>query len=148
MVHKTTAFYLNLFKNFMQSWIFSIITAVFSVINPSEISLICWFAAQETFLIILIIKLWKLRNIFVEITAFIWNCVFIFTFDQSNAFSLNTNIISKKKKITLTSNFLTVMYFCNSYVLYSLLFLRCPCFCKLLEKIGLDSMLKSFDKSL
>ncbi len=31
----------------MQSWIFSIITPVFS--DPSEIILICWFAAQETF---------------------------------------------------------------------------------------------------
>ncbi len=36
----------------MRSWIFSIITAVFSVTWSSEIILICWFAAQETFLII------------------------------------------------------------------------------------------------
>ncbi len=36
----------------MQSWIFSIITPVFSVTWSSEISLIYWFAAQETFIII------------------------------------------------------------------------------------------------
>ncbi len=34
-------------------WIFSIITPVFSVTWSSEIILICWFAAQETFLIII-----------------------------------------------------------------------------------------------
>jgi len=32
-------------------WIFRIITPVFSV--PSEILLICWFGAQETFIIII-----------------------------------------------------------------------------------------------
>ncbi len=37
----------------MQSWIFSIITPVFSFTWSSEIILICWFAAQETFLIII-----------------------------------------------------------------------------------------------
>ncbi len=37
----------------MQRWIFSIITPVFSVTWSSEIILICWFAAQETFLIII-----------------------------------------------------------------------------------------------
>ncbi len=37
----------------MRSCIFSIITAVFSVTWSSEIILICWFAAQETFLIII-----------------------------------------------------------------------------------------------
>ncbi len=37
----------------MRSWIFSIITPVFSVTWSSEIILICWFAAQETFLIII-----------------------------------------------------------------------------------------------
>ncbi len=36
----------------MRSWIFRIITPVFSVTWSSEIILICWFAAQETFLII------------------------------------------------------------------------------------------------
>ncbi len=34
-----------------QSWIFSIITPVFS--DPSKTILICWFAAQESFLIII-----------------------------------------------------------------------------------------------
>ncbi len=37
----------------MRSCIFSIITPVFSVTWSSEIILICWFAAQETFLIII-----------------------------------------------------------------------------------------------
>ncbi len=45
----------------MQSWIFSIITSVSH--DPSEIILICWFAAQETFLII---KPILPLNIFVE----------------------------------------------------------------------------------
>ncbi len=40
----------------MHSWIFSIITPVFSVTWSSEIILICWFAAQETFLIIINFK--------------------------------------------------------------------------------------------
>ncbi len=50
----------------MQSWIFRIITPVFSVTWSSEIILICWFAAQETFLIIINVEnsccfmfLWK-----------------------------------------------------------------------------------------
>ncbi len=38
----------------MRSWIFSIITPVFSVTWSSEIILICWFAVQETFLIIIL----------------------------------------------------------------------------------------------
>ncbi len=37
----------------MRSCIFSIITAVFSVTWSSEISLICWFTAHETFIIIM-----------------------------------------------------------------------------------------------
>ncbi len=37
----------------MRSCIFSIITPVFSVTWSSEIILICWFAAQERFLIII-----------------------------------------------------------------------------------------------
>ncbi len=39
----------------MQSWIFSIITPVFSVTwhDPSEIILICWSAAQETFIFVI-----------------------------------------------------------------------------------------------
>ncbi len=36
-----------------QSCIFSIITPVFRVTWSSEIIIICWFAAQETFLIII-----------------------------------------------------------------------------------------------
>ncbi len=36
----------------MQSYIFSIITSVFSVTWSSEMIQICWFAAQETFIII------------------------------------------------------------------------------------------------
>ncbi len=41
----------NLFL-WWQSWIFSIITAVFSVTWSSEIILIFWFAAQDKFIII------------------------------------------------------------------------------------------------
>ncbi len=40
----------------MQSWIFSIITPVFRVTWSSEIILIWWFAAQETFLTIVNVK--------------------------------------------------------------------------------------------
>ncbi len=39
-----------------ESCIFSIITPVFSVTWSSEIIIICWFAAQETFLIIIILN--------------------------------------------------------------------------------------------
>ncbi len=46
----------------MRSYIFSIITPVFSVTWSSDIIIICLFAAQETFLIIIIV----LHNIFVE----------------------------------------------------------------------------------
>ncbi len=41
------------FISVMRSCIFSIITPVFSVTWSSEIIIICWFAAQETFLIII-----------------------------------------------------------------------------------------------
>ncbi len=44
----------NLFCD--QSCIFSIITPVFSVTWSSEIIIICWFAAQETFLIIISVE--------------------------------------------------------------------------------------------
>ncbi len=58
---KITVFYVNIFQNVIyscdQSWIFSIITPVFSVTWSSEIILICWFAAQETFLIMISVKL-------------------------------------------------------------------------------------------
>ncbi len=37
----------------MQSWIFSIITPVFSITWSSEIIIISWFGVQETFLIII-----------------------------------------------------------------------------------------------
>ncbi len=50
----------------MRSCIFSIITAVFSVTWSSEIILICWFTAQETFLIIINVEHVVLHNIFVE----------------------------------------------------------------------------------
>ncbi len=70
-----------------QSWTLSIITPVFIVTWSSEIILICWFAAQETFLIIINVVL---LHVFVETvmhfifqdylmtksfrrTAFIWN---------------------------------------------------------------------------
>ncbi len=50
-------------KYMMHSWIFSIITPVFSVTWSSEIILICWFAAQETFLIII-----NVENSFLTLT--------------------------------------------------------------------------------
>ncbi len=43
----------------MQIWIFSIITLVFSVTWSSEMILIRWFDAQETFLLLL----WMLKTI-------------------------------------------------------------------------------------
>ncbi len=51
----------------MRSCIFCIITPVFSVTRSSEIILICWFAVQETFLIIINAVL---HNIFVETDTF------------------------------------------------------------------------------
>ncbi len=54
---KCSVFYVNMLYNLIyfcdQSCIFSIITPVFSVTWSSEIIIICWFAAQETFLIII-----------------------------------------------------------------------------------------------
>ncbi len=54
---KISVFYVNICWNVIyfcdQSCIFSIITAVFSVTWSSEIIIICWFTAQETFLIII-----------------------------------------------------------------------------------------------
>ncbi len=39
-----------------QSWIFSIITSVLVSHDASEIILIFWFAAQKTFIIIIMLK--------------------------------------------------------------------------------------------
>ncbi len=100
----------------MQRCIFSIITPVFSVTWSSEIILICWFTAQETFLIIINIEnscaaryfcgnwyillfrihRWiessKEQHLFeIEIFCSIIN-VFTVTFDQFNAFFLNKHI--------------------------------------------------------
>ncbi len=44
------------FISVMRRWIFSIITPVFSVTCSSEIIIICWFAAQETFLNMINVK--------------------------------------------------------------------------------------------
>ncbi len=56
-VKNSNIFYLNFIYIYIYSCnqicIFSIITPVFSVTWSSEIILICWFAAQETFLIII-----------------------------------------------------------------------------------------------
>ncbi len=49
------------FISVMRSCIFSIISAGFSVTWSSEIILICWFTAQETFLIII--------NVFTQVNA-------------------------------------------------------------------------------
>ncbi len=51
----------------MLNWIFSIITQSSMSRDPSEILLIFWFAAQETFMIIIInIKTVVLLNIFCQ----------------------------------------------------------------------------------
>ncbi len=92
----------------MRSCIFIIITPVFSVTWSSEIIIIYWFTAQETFLIIIIVLhniLWihfiitdeykslKEINVFeIEIICDIIN-VFTANFDQSNAFLLKENIM-------------------------------------------------------
>ncbi len=49
----------------MQSWNFSIITPVLVSHDPSEIILICWSAAEETYIIIIsVLKIVVLLNIF------------------------------------------------------------------------------------
>ncbi len=48
--------YFNIFIPVMQSWILSIITPVFSVTWSSEIIVICWYVAKETFLIVINVK--------------------------------------------------------------------------------------------
>ncbi len=101
-----------------QSCIFSIITPVFSVTWSSEIIIICWFAAQETFLIIINVEnscaaqyfcgnrhtlffrihRWiessKEQHLF-EIEIF---CNFVFTvaFTQLNESLLNKSILKKQ----------------------------------------------------
>ncbi len=113
----------------MRSCIFSIITAVFSVTWSSEITLICWFAAQETFLIIINVEnscaaqyvLWKPwyilffrihrwiesskeQHLFeIEIFCNIIN-VFTVTFDQLEIAALMNKSINLFKK-TQTPNF-------------------------------------------
>ncbi len=52
----------------MRSWIFSIITSVSH--DPSEIFLICWFAAQETFMITINVETVVLLRISVETMIF------------------------------------------------------------------------------
>ncbi len=54
----------------MRSCIFSIITPVFSVTWSSEIIIICWFTAQETFLIIINVENGMLLKYFVKIVIF------------------------------------------------------------------------------
>ncbi len=60
---KLAVFCLNICSNIIyfcdQSCIFSIITAVFSVTWSSEIIIIYWFAAQQTFLIIINVHIWQ-----------------------------------------------------------------------------------------
>ncbi len=52
---KINVFYFNIFLSIplKQGYILSIITTVFNVTWSLEIILICWFAAQEIFLIII-----------------------------------------------------------------------------------------------
>ncbi len=92
---KTSVFYVKMCLNVMyfcdQSCIFSIITPVFSVTWSSEIILIYWFAAQETFLIII-----NVENIHIFVQTVIH---FIFQDSQMNrkfkrtAFIWNRNLL-------------------------------------------------------
>ncbi len=107
--------------------IFSIITPVFSVTWSSEIILICWFAAQETFLIIINAEIRfaaqyfcgngdklhfhessKEQHLFeIEIFSNIIN-VFAVTFDQFNASLMNKSI-----NFFRTPNFWAVVCVCE-----------------------------------
>ncbi len=65
--------YFNIFIPVMQSWILSIITPVFSVTWSSEIIVICWYVAKETFLIVINVKnscaasnFWNLIHFFLD----------------------------------------------------------------------------------
>ncbi len=123
---KITVFYLNIFKNVIYSCDFK---AEFSASllqwhDPSEIILILWFAAQKTFIIIIMLKtaeynffrfLWCKESSeeqhLSEIGIFcnIIN-VFIITFDQFKASLINKSInfynpTPPKKKCKLTPSF-------------------------------------------
>jgi len=50
----------------MQRWFLTSLLQSSVSHDPSEITIICWFAAQETFLIIIIIEIVVLLIIFVE----------------------------------------------------------------------------------
>ncbi len=82
----------------MRSCIFSIITPDFSVTWSSEIILICWFAAQETFMIII-----NVENSYIFV-------VFSGTFDQFNASLMNKSI-----NFFLKSTLLTKLLYSNVY---------------------------------
>ncbi len=70
----------------MQSWIFSIITH-----DPSEIILICWFGAPETFINII-------TNVEHSCAAYI--------FEESEIIIFNNNYLIKLKRTAYISNYL------------------------------------------
>ncbi len=120
--------------------IFSIIPPVFSVTWSSEIIIICWFAAQQTFLIIINVEnscaaqyfcgnwyilFFKIhrwietsekQHLFeIEIYCNIIN-VFTGTFDQFNASLMNKSVnLLKKKKILLNVSVVSYLEYCAYY---------------------------------
>ncbi len=101
----------------MRSCIFSIITPVFSVTWSSEIILIYWLAAQETFLIIINAEnscaaqyFCGNRDIF-YFSGYFCNIINVFTvtFDQFNASLINKSI-NFLKKVFWTQTYICILY--------------------------------------
>ncbi len=77
--------------------------------DPSEIILICWFAAQEIFIIIINVENSHTdTKVYLVLKTFFYYNVKVYTntFEQFNAALLN-NFISSKKNLTL--NFWTLL---------------------------------------
>ncbi len=78
----------------MRSWIFSIITPVFSVTWSSEIIIIFWYAAQETFLININVEI-SCAAKFKEKKSYTWiiqDCLDLFS---SVLIMFSSNIVTK-----------------------------------------------------
>ncbi len=65
-------FYIFKYNLWWQSWISALLLQSLASYDPSEIILICWFAAQEIFLIIINVEKQQL-NIFVETMIHFFN---------------------------------------------------------------------------
>ncbi len=105
-------FYILKYHLWWQSWISALLLQSLASYDPSEIIIICWFAAQEIFLIIINVEKQQL-NIFVETMIHFFNqdfdkckkhlfeteifCniinIFTVTFYKLNASLLNKNIL-------------------------------------------------------